>query len=76
MRLFQESRLERGDGGTNAESYLASYWRELAPMGSVYVVIPAAAALMLVVEAIHITRTLRGSVKGLEVEVEVEAEAE
>lgn len=41
VRLFHETpELTRGEGGATAESYLRSYWRELAEMQAFYIAMP------------------------------------
>lgn len=41
VRLFHETpELLRGEGGATAESYLRSYWRELAEMHAFYIAMP------------------------------------
>ena len=41
VRLFHETpELARGEGGATAESYLRSYWRDLAEMHAIYIAMP------------------------------------
>ena len=63
VRLFHETpELVRGEGGATAESYLRSYWRELAEMHAYYIAMPRRLPhgyLSLLSSVWHVKKTFR-----------------